>query len=98
MDTPGGLEEVVGTIPTEWQPTITISMLKLIPKKHDLRRRPRIIDPAPIKPEFRFDSIRLAPSAPILIQLFMIPIFGSSKSTMDCYLYPSTSTHAVEAW
>jgi hypothetical protein len=82
MVTPGGVEEVVGTIPTLWQPTISISTLKLIPKIHDSRRRPRIIDPAPIKPEFRFDSIRSAPSAPIVIHLFMIPTCGSLKSTM----------------
>jgi hypothetical protein len=86
MVTPGGVEEVVGTIPTLWQPTISmsISTLKLIPRIHDSRRRPRIIDPAPIKPEFRFDSIRLAPSAPTLIHLFMIPTCGSLKCIMDC--------------
>jgi hypothetical protein len=51
-------EVVVGVvaIPAEGQPTITTSRLKLIPTTHALRCRPRIVDPAPIKPEVRIDT------------------------------------------
>lgn len=37
------------------QHAITISRFKLIPRPDALRRRPRIIAPAPLKPDGRFD-------------------------------------------
>ena len=47
---------MVAAVPAEGQPTITTSRLNLIPTTHALRRRPRIVDLAPIKPEVRVDS------------------------------------------
>jgi hypothetical protein len=58
--TAGGADVVADPPP---QPTITISRLKLIPKTQAVRRRPGIIDPTPIKPDFRFDSVGIKDSS-----------------------------------
>jgi hypothetical protein len=59
--TAGGV--VFAVPPPPPQPTITISRLKLIPKTQAVRRRPGIIDPTPIKPDFRFDSYGIKDSS-----------------------------------
>jgi hypothetical protein len=45
------------------QPTITISRLKLIPKTQTVPGRPGMIDPTPIKADFRFDSVGIKDSS-----------------------------------
>jgi hypothetical protein len=45
------------------QPTITVSRHKLIPKTQTVRRRPGMIDPTPIKADFRFDSVGIKDSS-----------------------------------
>jgi hypothetical protein len=47
---------VVVVVPPAPKPTVAISRLKPIARTHALRRRPRVIHPAPIKPEVRVDS------------------------------------------
>lgn len=66
------------------QPTTAISKLKLIPRTHALRRRPRLIVPAPIDPEFRFASVHT--ERPALIPLAKKPtamavLFGPDYSS-----------------
>jgi hypothetical protein len=52
----GGVTGVPPPPPPQPTTAITASRLKPIPNLDVLRRRPRDIDPAPIKSKFRFDS------------------------------------------